>query len=494
MDQIYWGLRENKWQEAIDGEFIPHGKDVFEFGFHHGCAEPGYLDSHRKVWDYISDNLGTRTSVPLYLEVHRLVCSHFLGKETNTVMDRSEAGRFRDRPIKWKIKYPLLRFFTEEEREKISTELFGILQVNEKGVCLYYNEISPTEIKARFSLFLLEYHEKIETAKNEDAKLFAIAEFTQRCQRLHTTSDGCGRLDTLFLNKHLVENGFTPVIINSPYISSLISVEQYVQEIKKGMMSWRLVAENKKLSLPLVLREVDPVKREVELLHLFRSNMLENKLLEAREIMNYLPLHLRDGAAQVLRTYNPVDLGDFLLSSGEFGRAYKHTPTEIVKYESMFEEFLEVEDFSACQRMVDDLWVPEWGDLSGKLFAALIRMNRVQEAEKVAKIANIFDPEHQTHRDRALRLIKQTPRPLPAAVGQKKLLKEVLDKSPSHIVEAQKIACTMQQGTRYYSRALFEVAKAWIAHGEFRLATEIAKAIFDPYYRTHALDLINYTS
>lgn len=91
------------------------------------------------------------------------------------------------------------------------------------------------------------------TAENEsnaliDRKLTLIADLYQKLEWFHPFRDGQGRTDLIFLSKLLCANGFTPFILEEPYVSSFVPLKEWVQYLKEGMQLW-----NKLLNNPLEL-------------------------------------------------------------------------------------------------------------------------------------------------------------------------------------------------------------------------------------------------
>lgn len=71
-----------------------------------------------------------------------------------------------------------------------------------------------------------------------DKKLSLIADLYQKLEWLHPFQDGQGRTDLIVLSKLLSENGFTPPILDDPYMSSFSPLSNWIEYLKKGMASW----------------------------------------------------------------------------------------------------------------------------------------------------------------------------------------------------------------------------------------------------------------
>ncbi len=71
-----------------------------------------------------------------------------------------------------------------------------------------------------------------------ERKLILIVDLYQKLEWLHPYPDGQGRADLLLLSKLLSENGFTPAILDEPYMSSFSSREDWLAYLKQGMQKW----------------------------------------------------------------------------------------------------------------------------------------------------------------------------------------------------------------------------------------------------------------
>jgi hypothetical protein len=98
-----------------------------------------------------------------------------------------------------------------------------------------------------FNRTLSEINEElINTPLNEQGKIDSLVErklvlidnLYQNLEWLHPYPDGQGRTDLLLLAKLLCENGFTPAILDEPYMSSFSSREDWLAYLKEGMLKW----------------------------------------------------------------------------------------------------------------------------------------------------------------------------------------------------------------------------------------------------------------
>jgi hypothetical protein len=78
-----------------------------------------------------------------------------------------------------------------------------------------------------------------DTLEIKEKKLELIAELFQILEWLHPFEDGQGRTDLILLGKLLSEYGFTPAILDEPYVSTYVPLKQWIEYLKAGMQKWQ---------------------------------------------------------------------------------------------------------------------------------------------------------------------------------------------------------------------------------------------------------------
>ena len=108
-------------------------------------------------------------------------------------------------------------------------------------------EVVISHLFETFNRSLTEIDEQLPSSKDQLAlihkKLILIADIYQKLEWLHPFQDGQGRTDLLLLSKLLAENGFTPAILDEPYMSSFSSLEDWVAYLIEGMQKWQKEAQ-----------------------------------------------------------------------------------------------------------------------------------------------------------------------------------------------------------------------------------------------------------
>lgn len=93
--ESFWKLGDRFWMQIIDGKYHQWGPMVFDEALHKGKKEPGFFASLKEGCNFAADHLTEAPSIEFYKSLHKKLCSHFKGKETNTVMSVEETGKFR---------------------------------------------------------------------------------------------------------------------------------------------------------------------------------------------------------------------------------------------------------------------------------------------------------------------------------------------------------------------------------------------------------------
>lgn len=94
--KTFWSLGNEFWMQIIDGKYHQHGPMVFDDSLHQGFKEPGFFNSLKNGCEFASQHLTEKLSMQFYKDLHKILCSHFKGKENNTNMHADETGSFRD--------------------------------------------------------------------------------------------------------------------------------------------------------------------------------------------------------------------------------------------------------------------------------------------------------------------------------------------------------------------------------------------------------------
>ena len=254
MQNIYFGLGDNKWCECIDGCHHDKGKFVYDQALHGSTIEPGFIASMEKAFCFVARYLGHNVDADWYLNLHRQTCAHFNGDKKSFLMGQEKVGVFRDTDDVIGANFPnnvyrvTARSF--EEYNALDKELrttfgdsYGLGYFQDLGggsTYLWYKPMSRSQIRVIFNKFLSDFYQEIKHAFSPDQKLQAIAKLHQRLEWLHPVRDGTSRTSIAFMNKNLTDYGFHPAILEFPHVSSSLGLAQWTEYLKNGLKKWEL--------------------------------------------------------------------------------------------------------------------------------------------------------------------------------------------------------------------------------------------------------------
>ncbi|MBS0605091.1 MAG: hypothetical protein JSS60_08690 [Verrucomicrobia bacterium] len=253
LNKTYFALGADKWKECIDGKYHHLGKDVFAKGTHGGCVEPEYVPSMERAFEFCAGYLNKKVDADWYLQLHQHTCGHFNGDPKVYLMGQEKVGVFRDSDdtiMWWPSGFYVITVEAKKELEELDAEIkrefgpgfgLGAMTFDTTHGCWKhsYATLSRTQVRQIFDKFLREFYIEVESAPTPDAKLTAIARLNKRLELLHPPRDGSGRTNTAFINKVLVDYGFTPSILDQPFVSSTYGLTRWTQYVKDGMAKWQ---------------------------------------------------------------------------------------------------------------------------------------------------------------------------------------------------------------------------------------------------------------
>ena len=274
----------NIWRLFIDGNRQEEGRLTFDE------KEPGYIAAMEKAFQYLSEIDNERLSTNLIRRLHAR-CLHDveirgLNKEDVGIFRELGAGTFRLegggrerqgainitragleeflRKFKNKsVTYEIYNSRTQKSMPKTSRFFDIVIQtqggffqslLHDQNPALNIDEImekvrggsefvsilASDFLENAVSGVISQYHQNLrKAAGNKELKLRAIAELVHEIEMFHPFSDANCRTLYLLLNRELINNGFTPTILENPNRIDLFSTEEIVQEIRNGMETYR---------------------------------------------------------------------------------------------------------------------------------------------------------------------------------------------------------------------------------------------------------------
>jgi hypothetical protein len=261
MKKNYWALGNNKLREGMEKCYYDkYGPLVFDRGLHRGTVEPGFKRSWERAAHFLSYQFNRKMDADLYLDIHSIVCSHFMGWVNGTLMGQDKVGVFRntDDCVQREFakspnfNYPAMPE-TENELAALNLELqqrFGaqLSRFHHKvdgSQTLKFVTASREQVTAIFNFFSETLYHRIEHAQSQDEKLVAICDFNRKCEWLHTTRDGSARTNFLAMNFLLTQHGFHPVLLDYPSLGNIATLDEWVKYVRQGMKDWEAARDGK---------------------------------------------------------------------------------------------------------------------------------------------------------------------------------------------------------------------------------------------------------
>jgi hypothetical protein len=352
---VYWTLGDKFWMQIMDGKYHKLGPHVFDEGKHKGSVEPGFFKSLKAGCEFASQHLTEPPTVLFYKDLHKVLCSHFLGRENSTLVSHDQVGSFRNKQfpigsskfssfdlvgadrekliymhlfgdgifqmmiddysdddlkdlvrivfkndldklgenwmseskefwlnqvdlkakinemqpayqqyedeyfIKTKEKLAHINDYIREVPHEMGIYPFATVRVpagNMEQIKVTYNVTDPAILEQAVQKIFDRYNQNIseinqllsqataqvELEELKDKKLGCIAEVFQLLEWLHPFPDGQGRVDLVLLSKLLVDEGFTPAILDQPYLSSIATRDEWKDYLTQGMEAWKKLA------------------------------------------------------------------------------------------------------------------------------------------------------------------------------------------------------------------------------------------------------------
>lgn len=219
------------WRIFVDGnkQITEHGWKGYE------QREPGCIDNMYQAWKYIEKTAQEPLSIEHIKQIHSL-CSINIVKST-------QPGEFRTENCKFAVNFTFngyiqfCRNFSELANLKKSPKNFFEIYPIKKGPQIV-NEINH---------ILENYHLQLKTANADPLKiLMAIIELCHYLEILHPFADcNLRTFCTLILNRELIRQGFTPVLLENPHRFDGFSFNEMLYEILRGMNDFQQFKETK---------------------------------------------------------------------------------------------------------------------------------------------------------------------------------------------------------------------------------------------------------
>jgi hypothetical protein len=243
--------KEDHFRMYIDFSRQHEGPDTFD------KQEPGYAKAMESaIFEYVRDHIGVRFTAENLAELHdvavdgvsdsgvsfikgiKLGCTYTIdmSKVTEAAKKEWDAEKLI---FVFSTKVPPNMDFEEFSNTYLSFQARGPLTSQIKNT--FESDVHRDTVIKRINDEFNKYYERLEKAKNPKEKLDAIAKLCRAVEVAHIFTDGNQRTIVFgLLNKLLIENGFSPVILENPFVfDGYHSADELVQDIEKGMRNFQ---------------------------------------------------------------------------------------------------------------------------------------------------------------------------------------------------------------------------------------------------------------
>ena len=234
----YNTLGKDKWREFIDGKDAEHGSSCYDDGLNGGGVDKGWLESEKEADRFVGERIGQHLDLEGYARIHDLAVQHsnkhegFRGEHNDIGVPTRENNRDPSA--------------IDEMGPEPTVDILG--KADSRGIYRAEHKPMPrAEVQGRVQEALDEYYLNIGRAHTRPDKLRVITQVHQKLERLHAFMDGTGRADHFVLNKFLVENGFSPVIIADQNEVNHSTAATWQKHIEDGMGAWLACAEAERM-------------------------------------------------------------------------------------------------------------------------------------------------------------------------------------------------------------------------------------------------------
>jgi hypothetical protein len=225
-------------QNAFDKERPGHG------------GEPGYKAAMTAGFEYVRETLGKKVDA-IYLRTLHEICTHKVSAYRFYVPGNYGPGHV-DIASGFKPENHYGFDFgncTDEAKQELESE--KLIDLSGKVNSLYLSRLegkrvhsnfttstSQHEMLAKLQSICDRYYKEVGTSNNV---LLSIGTFCRSLEIYHVFEDGNQRtIAFALLNKLLIENGFSPCILNDPYVfDGYHSAKELVQDIKNGFENFK---------------------------------------------------------------------------------------------------------------------------------------------------------------------------------------------------------------------------------------------------------------
>ena len=240
------------WRMFIDSKVRQTEKGWLDFE----KREPGYIAAMLLGWTFMEASFNEPISSSLIQSLHA-ACTN---KITESLQPECTPGQCRDN-FKTGVGIIFGRNATVAGLLEIyeNKNNYYAIEENQMGEMRLNGTQQPlSTITAFMDKIVQKYNVEIAKAISADEKLKVIIEFITTLERTHPFVDGNTRtFSMLVLNRELMRNGFSPVILEDPNRFAGLGQDELYNEIIKGMRDFQQIRLGKEKILGVTTEEIN---------------------------------------------------------------------------------------------------------------------------------------------------------------------------------------------------------------------------------------------
>jgi len=274
---------EEIWRLFIDGTKQKKENGWLDYERREKGCMMGMMNGLSHVKDHINDVL----TVKLLLDLHA-ACS------TNVMnLNKSNPGTFRHNdsagfPFLYNGNMSINGVIELLEREFKENLTYNVSQQKSPGnqLQLFAKAQPSNEIYQNAEQIIRIYHQSISICVNDVDKINAIIDLITSLERLHPFNDAnCRTICIFLLNRELIFNGLSPVILDDPNRFDGFSKSELFNEINKGMLRFNQVKQGNIKDLGIATDKIQ-IKIKQESKYATCSDTLKHLQIKSVELLD----------------------------------------------------------------------------------------------------------------------------------------------------------------------------------------------------------------
>jgi hypothetical protein len=221
--------RDRVWCLGVDATAHALGHDYFD------RREPGYNAGIAAAWQLILNHLETPLDTVLLQRIHDTAVRGVLNAPEGQPFKQG----FRSGSVQFSVVDHVSRAGLEQLKARLQAPPYkGWVKFHEGEMLFECTRQSEASCQKVAREMLQDLNGELAEAHGPDAALATIVRYCQTLEQLHLFQDGNIRTMVLVLNKLLLAHGMRPTVMDDPNAFDLLSVEELVQEVRRGQANF----------------------------------------------------------------------------------------------------------------------------------------------------------------------------------------------------------------------------------------------------------------